>query len=82
MKLKYIMTDQRYFIMFPITLNHDEVAAANRRLLPGEVRSAGFVNFRMNDDEILEAVPFGKSISLKMEAHPDDEGIINRAMNL
>jgi len=63
-------------IIFPDTLKHSDVAAVMRNLV-GEPRGAGFVNVR--DDEVF---PYGRSVSLHLGPHQDDQLALKRALGL
>lgn len=72
------MTEENYPIIFPKLINHDEMA----KRIGDKILSAGFVNFRRNEEGDIVAQAYGSSITLNLESREEDSKIITRHMNL
>jgi|WetSurMetagenome_2_1015567.scaffolds.fasta_scaffold06619_11 hypothetical protein len=79
-KMKYVLNkDSLEFVLIPnIGMHHSDVR--------GNWTSAGFVNLVTDEKDeygqsIIRPVCYGKSISLDLESHKEDEDIIYKGMN-
>ena len=75
---KYIMVELNGLetpIIFPAYIQHHEMA------MNKTVVSAGFVSIGMINDKV-EVEAYGKSVSLRVQARPEDSEILKRTFNL
>lgn len=70
MKLKYVMFDGFFPVMFTGGIGHKEVTAGDRK-----PTSAGFVKF-LSSGDVVSAAVYGESESLGLKPHKDDAEII------
>lgn len=79
MKLKYVLRDigGSPCVFFGDTLIEHSDLGRNY----GELLSAGFCSFEVQNGEITKVYVWGKSVSLGVESKPEDAEIIQRAMN-
>jgi len=82
-KLKYVMFNDKTFILIPLTMSHDDVA------MKEQVRSAGFIQILDEYEEnqwgekYLKVYCYGESTSLGKKANSEDDSIIiNSALRL
>ncbi len=68
MRSKYIVLDKATAIIFPATINHDDMAAYLRR--EGTVTGAGFVIVSGDGVSV-----YGRSESLNMDPDPENDKI-------
>lgn len=59
-------------VVLPENMNHSDVTSV---FVPGSIRSAGFFHA-----ESAGVVLYGRSSSLKLEVHADDEQLVGRAI--
>lgn len=67
--LVYVKGDCEYSIIFPALESHDVMA---KRMEADGVLGAGFCRFDLNNDGVLEVKCHGRSVSLNLEARPED----------
>ena len=79
-KAKYIILDDMTPIVFPITLQHDEVARRfTVKLTQPEVTSAGMVELTVtNGKPAFEC--YGRSISLDIDSKETDSATLNKML--
>lgn len=76
--MKYIIFDERYPVIFPVFLSHDEVARLYEYKGIGKPTSAGFIRLNSSGKKLF---PHGKSISLNLQSRAEDASIINRLLD-
>jgi hypothetical protein len=78
MKLKYIMYNDKSFILLPLSQSHDSVKTPENK----KIISAGFVNITelINSNLILVNVS-GESASLNIKSNYSDKLIIFKILN-
>lgn len=68
------------FIIFPQTINHNDIARLTKNTI-GNPKSAGFLHFESDEaDTEVRAICYGKSTSLNLKADTEDSEIINHAL--
>jgi len=86
MKLKYVVYDECYPVIFGEYANHSDVSLKYKK-----PTSAGFVSLHEEDApegspfcqvRILTASCYGESISLGVKSHPNDARLIERLFNV
>ena len=86
MKLKYVIFDKFYPVVFGEYAQHCDVRISGRR-----ATSAGFLylseidaptNSKFCQAKILKADCYGESISLHVKAEPGDDAIIDKMFNI
>ena len=77
-KLKYIIFDKCFAVLFNTALDHDQIIYNER--IP---TSAGFVDIIYNKEtNVYDSTCYGKSISLAINSNPiDDKQIIDLTIN-
>ena len=75
MKLKYVMIDESYPIIFTECHAHVDFKCV------GNITSAGFIMFYADEKGNQKCSVYGRSVSLNLESHKLDENIINHCLS-
>lgn len=80
MRMKYVMVDNRFPIVFGEAMTHASFKAMNHQYMKGEITSAGFVSVAPDGDNV-QATAYGRSESLNLSAGLNDSEIITKMLN-
>jgi hypothetical protein len=80
MKLKYVMVDYCFAIIFNEAMSHRDFKNVNHKYLTGNITSAGFVSIAPDGDNV-QAIAYGRSDSLNMGIAEDDSKFLTKMLN-